>query len=340
MAASASFSDVGIDDTHSCTVDYGDGPVAGTVDQDLNTCTGPSHTYFDNTSYAVTIEVTDDDTGSGDNTDNHMVSNVDPTVAIDLTGAIDFPGECNAFFGIVGVEQDHDADGHDVGTDDLDFLWSFPPQVGSDGELYFNNGVSADLQNSSAGVHPFDPSDNQTVTFAEPGLYTVRVDLTDDDNGTDYDEALKIVVDDTQCTRTQGFWGHQFKGKGKQHIDNTTLQNYLDVIDCTSSVFSEIEAAAIPSEAKDRFAPGGDKRHKATRQTLAAWLNFAAGAVAWDEPIDLDGDLVPDTTFGELIAAVEAILNDPVASDEDLVLAKSLSEVVNLLDEEAEGCDD
>ena len=122
-----------------------------------------------------------------------------------------------------------------------------------------------------------------------------------------------------------GLLAPQFKGKGKQHVDNATLLASLELIDCTSSVFSELVPAATLSEAKDVFAPGGSMRDKAVRQTLAAWLNFAAGAVAWDEPLDTDGDSIADTTFGVLIADVEVILNDLAASHGDLVLAKSLA---------------
>ena len=47
VVASAPFTDPGTADTHTCTVDYGDGsgPLAGTVA--AGTCTGPSHVYVD-----------------------------------------------------------------------------------------------------------------------------------------------------------------------------------------------------------------------------------------------------------------------------------------------------
>ena len=69
------------------------------------------------------------------------------------------------------------------------------------------------------------------------------------------------------------------------------------------------------------------------RWVMAAWLNWASGGVAWDEGIDLDGDMTADIQFSALIAMVEAILLDPAASHADLELAKDLAEAVNLLDE-------
>ena len=87
VVASASFTDPGTNDTHSCTVDYGDGSgvQVGTVVG--LTCIGPAHIYVDDDpsgtpsdDYTVTIEVTDDDTGSHSNTAIHTVTNVDPVI--------------------------------------------------------------------------------------------------------------------------------------------------------------------------------------------------------------------------------------------------------------------
>ena len=91
VIASASFTDPGTLDTHTCTVDYGDGtdPVAGTITQGAGsgTCTGPGHTYVDDNptgtssdDYTVTIEVTDDDTGVASNSIDHTVNNVAPVI--------------------------------------------------------------------------------------------------------------------------------------------------------------------------------------------------------------------------------------------------------------------
>ncbi|HAL48735.1 MAG: hypothetical protein FI707_13600 [SAR202 cluster bacterium] len=64
------------------------------------------------------------------------------------------------------------------------------------------------------------------------------------------------------------------------------------------------------------------KLEDARKQTLAPWLNFAYGAIGWDELVDTDGDGVlddqKDMTFGELIVQVETILNDPAATTDDL----------------------
>ena len=80
--------------------------------------------------------------------------------------------------------------------------------------------------------------------------------------------------------------------------------------------------------------PDNDNRRSAVlAQTLAAWLNFANGAIDRDEMVDTDRDGVVDTTFGDLIAEVEAILVDPDATKSDLNRAKHLAEAVNRHDQ-------
>lgn len=62
VAVAASFTDAGGNDTHTCSIDWGDGTVeAGTLAG--GDCTG-SHAYATDGGYAVTVTVSDDDGGS------------------------------------------------------------------------------------------------------------------------------------------------------------------------------------------------------------------------------------------------------------------------------------
>ena len=88
VSVSASFTDPGANDTHTCEIDWGDGTpkVAGTVES--LTCTG-THTYADdnpsNTAsdpYTVTVEVTDNSGDSGENSATQLVNNVAPTITL------------------------------------------------------------------------------------------------------------------------------------------------------------------------------------------------------------------------------------------------------------------
>jgi hypothetical protein len=295
------------------------------------------------------VTVTDDDTGVGVVTTSVLVKNVAPNLTLDTTGAIAFAGG-NAFVGRKGVSQNHSATATDVGSDDLTFNWSFPPFSYTEVATYYNNGVSPDPLPSPAGVFPFSATDGASVTFSAPGVYTVSVQVVDDDGGSDSDSLSKLVTGDCECARTQGYWRHQFSGKGKQHIDNATLQAYLNIVGFASGVFSESVPASTLAQAKAIFLPGGDgdsgpsnMRGKANAQALAAWLNFASGAVGWNElvPVRLteDGPTVT-MTFSAAMAQVEAILLNPSASHSELVKAKSIAASINEMDEHNGACGD
>lgn len=342
VTASAAFSDPGgVLDTFTCSVDYSDGPQMGTVSG--NTCTGPAHIYGDNGNFQVTVSVTDDDAGEGQKSASHQVDNVNPTVMLDKTGAISFPGG-DAFLGSQGVEQNHDADANDPGSDDLTFEWTFVPNSSTSTTTYFNDTTAGnpDPLPSPGGTFPFSASDNTAVTFPNLGLYTVKVDVTDDDSGTTSDELEKLVTGDSECAYSQGFWGQEFLQQRYQHIDVGTLEAFIDMVGFASSVFSFSGMVPLSdiSDAEAVFALRGPNiRDHATQQALAAWLNFASGAVGWDdEIIDIDGDTVPETLM-EVIEFIETILLDPFATQADLVLANDLADVVNLLDADDPACE-
>jgi PKD repeat protein len=76
----ATFADPGVLDTHTATIDWGDGTVeAGVVDEVARTVSG-SHAYADNGSYGVTVTVTDDAGASASAEFTMTVNNVAPTV--------------------------------------------------------------------------------------------------------------------------------------------------------------------------------------------------------------------------------------------------------------------
>ena len=82
----------------------------------------------------------------------------------------------------------------------------------------------------------------------------------------------------------------------------------------------------------------GKSLDKTLTHVLSAWLNFAKGAIDWNEMIDTNRDGVPDTSFGDLIGEVEAIMADPNATKHDLNRAKKLAEAVNSHDKDNPDC--
>jgi hypothetical protein len=92
------------------------------------------------------------------------------------------------------------------------------------------------------------------------------------------------------------------------------------------------------------------KREDALKHTLSAWLNFAKGAVEWDEDIVVEPGHTHSGTgskahkprlvmpFNDVIAEIEAILNNPDATHDELVHAKDLAESINKHDKDNPDC--
>ena len=79
---------------------------------------------------------------------------------------------------------------------------------------------------------------------------------------------------------------------------------------------------------------------RALAQLFAVWLNFAHGAVAWDEMIDTDGDGHGDMACHQVVLRTETIVLDSNAARDQLEYAKDLVEAVNLTDEDTPACSD
>ena len=170
VEASAGFSDPGVPDTFTCTVDYGegDGPQAGTVAG--STCTGPPHTYGDQGSYTVEVCVTDDDGGSDCNSGIHEVENVPPTV--DPPSVSPEPSD-------EGEEVEASAGFSDPGENDAPFTCT----------MDYGDGSGAQ-GGSVAGTTCTGPGH----TYADNGTYTVEICVTDKDGGTGCESAEHEVL--------------------------------------------------------------------------------------------------------------------------------------------------
>jgi len=153
VSVAKSFSDVGTLDTHTASINWGDGTPA-TVGSISGSTVSGTHTYADDGNYTVTITVTDDDGGADSDTVAATIANVSPTADAGSPYEI-LVGETIALAGsgsdVAGVE------------DPLTFSWD----LDNDGTF------------ETAGQNPtFDPSG---YVGAGPHPVTVRVD--DGDGG-------------------------------------------------------------------------------------------------------------------------------------------------------------
>ncbi|WP_137846351.1 M23 family metallopeptidase [Microbacterium sp. 2FI] len=307
---SATFTDPGTLDTHTATIDWADGTPAEPVTiGELEA--GVDHVYGDNGDFDVVVTVTDDDGGSGDDTAVVSVANLDPTVTLDLSDQVSFPGG-DYFVVEAGEPLALAADGTDPGSDDLTFTWGT-------GEVttYFNDPADVpDPPLSPLGTFPFAASDAIDTVAPEPGVETVSVVLTDDDGGSDEVDAGAVVTGNADDARSSGWWKHQYAGSGSPHIDADTAAAYLEIVDAVSSVFSEQVAATTAAQAHDVLSPTGDRRARATADLLLAWLQFASGAVSHDASVPLPGGDSVD--YLDLMFEAEGVILDASASNAEL----------------------
>lgn len=318
-------SDPGWLEALTATVDWGDGtgpaPLGGTVENarpDATFSATATHVYGDNGAFTIDVCVSDDDTTTCGST-VATVDNVAPTLTLDTSSAVSFPGD-TAFLGKAGVPQTHDAAGTDPGSDDLTFAWNFGTTT-----TYFNDGVGPDPFPSPLGTFPFAAADSSSVTYALPGVYLLGIGLTDDDGGADAASLSKVVVGNEDETHPSGWWKHEYRQTGVAKVEPAFLDAYLDIIELTSSVFSEqAPLATIADAAAALTATGNDRRAAARADLLWAWLHFASGAVGWSDPVSMGRGVT--RPYHDVITEIETIVLDAGASHRDLIRASQLAQ--------------
>ncbi|MCI0577453.1 MAG: PKD domain-containing protein [Chloroflexi bacterium] len=163
----ATFTDPGAADTHTATINWGDGTIEpGVVNQVANTVSG-SHAYDDDGLYTVTVTVTDDDGDAGNDSFTVTASNAPPVVEAGNDQQVAAGTQVcldPATFTDPGAADTHTA------TIDWD-----------DGPV--EPGTVNQAANTVSGCH----------TYTNEGSYTVTVTVTDDDGGADSD-SLTVTV--------------------------------------------------------------------------------------------------------------------------------------------------
>jgi hypothetical protein len=179
------FTDNGTQDTHTATVDWGDG--SGTQAVTVTEASGSgtlsaNHTFADNGVYTVRVTVIDDDGGSVSSTFEVTVNNVNPTLTGVVTPKILNEGQL-INLGMLGVGVE------DPGFDNP----NNPLSVGGSRETL--TAVSVDWGDGTApqtatlgletdggvGVTTKAPLISGNHAYADDGIYTVSVVIRDDD---------------------------------------------------------------------------------------------------------------------------------------------------------------
>ena len=197
----ATFNDRGTLDTHTATVNWGDGtateagavteapfgPPGSTAGAD-GTVDG-SHVYADNGTYAVTVCVEDDDGAEACGALTMTVDNVAPTVDAGVDTeviALDLLSLDPATFNDLGTLDTH--------TANIDWSDGIATEAGVVTEAPFGPpGLTMGADGTVDGSH----------VYAEPGDYTVTVTVTDDDVGVGTDSlTVKVLGPIDLKTRT------------------------------------------------------------------------------------------------------------------------------------------
>ena len=302
-----SFSDAGILDTHTATVDWSDGTTSpGTVTEanGLGTVTA-SHVYADNGVYPTRLVVTDNEEASGERAATATIANVAPIVTAIQNQTI---GEGTTLDRIVATFADPGFTSLPAGTEE-----TFSATIDWGDQTPLESGTVSVAQ-GSIGVWT-----NGTVwgthAYAAAGLYTVTIAVMDDDEGTGSDSfevavreagALEVTADDSSGLEGQqlafaGTFSHQntsgahtatidwgdgttspgnvveSNGQGTvtaTHVyaDNGSYSIRLDVTDS-----QELTATAYATATVENVAPA-----------LTAYLSYQGYAVDGDQPLGVE----------------------------------------------------
>jgi PKD repeat protein len=174
---SCTFSDAGWLDTHTATVDWGEGSVSSgaiseeNIQPDATGTVTDSHTYGDNGVFTVTVTVCDDDGGCSADTLTVTVLNVAPSVA-SLQSSTIAEGQTTTFTGSAS----------DPGSDDLIFSWSWGFRSSCDSDTtYLNDPLHDPDPLPSPTVNPRKIDESGSCQYGDDGTFTVTLTVTDDD---------------------------------------------------------------------------------------------------------------------------------------------------------------
>ena len=258
------------------------------------------------------------------------VNNLAPTMAINTAGTQSYGGK-EAFVLEQGDSVDVPGSASDPGSDDLTFTWQWDDGTPDDSQTSLVNPPALDPAKSPS-VQPRDINLLQAHVFTEACLYQMTLRVEDDDAGSDEDSIAVVVTGNADRSRGSGWWLNQYRTKAPNDFSPARLQCYLDIVTYFSTHFTaplnRAQATSILN------IPAKSPVLTVFRQQLlAAWLNFANGAVKFDTPVDTDGNGTADTTFAAAILAAETVANNPASTDAQIRQQKDIVERIARRDE-------
>ena len=350
ISVEAAFTDPGWEDTYTATIDWGHADL-GTANPAPNVTTqGPpqdegdvsgSKLVGDDGSFGVTIKVTDDDGGSGDDGFTLSVGNVDPDAEIDLTGAVLING-IPTILSHSGDPVDFKGTVTDPGSDDETLTWDFDDGSPTVSSTSLVNPPFPDPDPSPTN-QPRGLNDMQTHTFADACAYEPSFTAEDDDGGSDVSTAAVLITGNAGEAEKDGFWHHQYKeradGKAPKPDKDLTAEEllcYLEIAKFGSTIFDEVRLPLDTLEDghqvfhHDNDDALSSEQEKLDKELLAAWVNFANGAFDYSQlVVDTDKDHVPDLSFVDAVAQAEAVRANLASTKDELKDARKLLEDVN-----------
>jgi hypothetical protein len=323
---SASFSDAGWNDTYTASVDWGFGPaeaVAANVTtqgspgvSDTGSVSG-THAYIDDGVFTITGTVNDDDSGSNSGSTSVTVNNVPPTAAINESGTVVVNG-VPTIISSAGSPVALSGNSTDPGSDDLTLTWDWddgaPAPDVTVVSLHAPPNPDPDPSPDGLGRNV---TNNQSHAFSDACIYQVGFGSADDDGGSTADSVAVLITGNEDEGEPSGYWSHQYRRQGSTDFDDATLTCYLEIVDFASDVFHEVRNVATFARARSLLFTQGtsvSKRDQLDRDLLTTWLNFANGAVGWNELVDTNRNGAPDTVFHVALETAEAVRLNPAST--------------------------
>ena len=323
----------------TATIAWGDGssePIAGVLENvrpDATLVFSISHVYGDDGVFVATVCGNDDDTQTC-RAIALTSTNVDPTATIDESGATVING-VPTILANAGSPVTFDGRSTDPGSDNLTVSWDWddgPPAPDVTTSHLVNPPALDPLPSPS--IQPRNVLDTQVHAFGQACMYDVGLASGDDDGGAASDTVKVLITGNALLARSAGYWQNAYRDRNHQRFDTATLECYLEIAAFVSLVFDEVRDASTIAAAFDVLRVNNQvaDTEQLDRQLLAALLNFANGAIGWNELVDADGNGTPDTAFSAAVAAAEAVRLNPLATKAQIVAQKDVLERINLSD--------